>query len=671
MRFRFAATFVLAFACTAPAFGAPPSIEDFAADADFDIEQIKLSPTGDYLALTVPLGDRTGLLTLRLSDMSRVGAIQAGRNTHIADLEWIGPERLVYSMGQKYGDLKAPIPTGELYGIDVDGGNHANLVGYRAGDSQPSAQSRIQRRKAERIFATLIEPVKDDPTDVFIASFPFGDGEARYTQVDRLDVRNGRRIKVASAPVTRASFTLDHAQRVRFARGEDVQNVSKLYYRPDDDSDWVLLNDQSVSKRLMIPLGFSADDAVAYLLVDETSGPRSVQAMDPATRAMREAARDSIADPYEVLYSPYDDAPIGVMVAPGLPRAIYFDPDSDAARLHRALQASFPGQTVRLRRATADGGTTLFTVAGDRNSGEIYSLDLKTKKAAFVTAASSRIDPETLGKVQPIDFEARDGTRIHGYLTLPPGSDGKNLPMVVMPHGGPFGIFDTWTYDTEAQLLATRGYAVLQPNFRGSGGYGAGFEYAGYKQWGRLMQDDVTDATRWAIAQGIADAGRICIHGSSYGGYAALMGAAREPALYRCASGNVGVYDLRTMLHVGDTASVQWGRNYLKDVMDLDRLAEDSPLVQAGKIRVPVLLSAGAEDERAPPTHTERMENALRAAGVPVDAKVYKGEGHTYFLRANVEDYYTRLVAFMDRHIGKDAAPAAATAAAPTGSTDG
>lgn len=179
------------------------------------------------------------------------------------------------------------------------------------------------------------------------------------------------------------------------------------------------------------------------------------------------------------------------------------------------------------------------------------------------------------------------------------------------------------------------------------------------------MQDDVADATRWAIAEGVADVARICIHGSSYGGYAALMGVAREPALYRCASGNVGVYDLRTMLRVGSAASVQWGRNYLKDVMDTERLGKDSPVLHARNIRVPVLLSAGAEDERAPPIHTERMRDALLAAGVPVETKIYKGEGHGHFVTDNIVDYYTRLLAFLDRHIGA-AANAAPAVAAPT-----
>lgn len=658
MSFRLALPLGLALAWSTSSVAAPPTIADFAARDDFDVSQIKLSPTGEYVAVTMPHGDRTGLVTLRVSDLSRVGAIAAGSNTHITDIDWIGPDRLIYAMGEKFGELERPYATGELMGVDVDGGNHAALVGLRAGDGSPGAGSRIQRRKSEAIFATYIGPVKAEPGEVFVSTFKFGDADSRYTQVDRLDVRNGRRIKVASVPVTYATFLLDHAQHVRFAHGSDVNNDAKLYYRENDDAEWVLINDQAASKRILWPIGFSADDGVAYLMATEADGPHSIQAMDPATRAMRELARDSVSDPYAVLYSPFDGSPFGVMVAPGKPKALYFGTDERATKLHRSLQASFPDQSVYLGRATQDGKSALFTVFGERNSGEAYRFDFTTNKAAFLAAAAARIDPQALGKVQPVSFDARDGTRLHGYLTLPPGSDGKNLPLVVVPHGGPFGIFDAWQYDAEAQVLASRGYAVLQPNFRGSGGYGNKFEHAGYGQWGRLMQDDVTDATLWAVKEGIADGARICIHGSSYGAYAALMGVVREPDLYRCASGNVGLYDLRAQHRVSDTAQAAWGRNYLRNVMDMDRLAEDSPVTHAAKIRVPVLLSAGDKDERTPRVHTESMHTALVKAGVPVEMKIYENEGHGYYEAANREDYYNRLVAFLDKHIGTAAAPA-------------
>lgn len=203
--------------------------------------------------------------------------------------------------------------------------------------------------------------------------------------------------------------------------------------------------------------------------------------------------------------------------------------------------------------------------------------------------------------------------------------------------------------------MASRGYAVLQVNFRGSGGYGHAFQRAGFKQWGGAMQDDLTDATRWAIQQGITDPKRICIYGGSYGGYASLMGVAKEPDLYRCAVGYVGVYDMPMMYGRGDIQHWQSGTNYLEDTLGRDNLEVISPTRLASKIKVPVFLAAGGEDKRAPIEHSEKMEKALRDAGVPVETLYFDTEGHGFYTEEHNREYYTRLLAFLDKHIGSGA----------------
>jgi len=246
---------------------------------------------------------------------------------------------------------------------------------------------------------------------------------------------------------------------------------------------------------------------------------------------------------------------------------------------------------------------------------------------------------------------------LHGYLTLPPGvAEPDKLPMVVYPHGGPFGEQDEWRYDGDTQLLAAQGYAVLQINFRGSGGYGRRHRNLGAQEWGKSMQDDLTDATRWAIEQGYADAGRICIYGASYGAYASLMGVAKEPDLYRCAAGYVGIYDLEMMHKRGDIQTSRSGRSYLDEAVGSEGLAAVSPVNLAGQIKAPVFLAAGGEDQRAPVEHTEAMEKALKKAGVPVQSLIYGDEGHGFFDPAHEREYYTQLLAFFDRHIGSKAA---------------
>ena len=252
---------------------------------------------------------------------------------------------------------------------------------------------------------------------------------------------------------------------------------------------------------------------------------------------------------------------------------------------------------------------------------------------------------------------------MHGFLTIPHGSDGKNLPLVVLPHGGPFQVSDEWGFNPEAQLLAAAGYAVLQVNFRGSSGYGRAFSQAGAREWGGKMQDDVTDATRWAIDQGIADPRRICIYGASYGAYAALEGVAKEPSLYKCAAGYVGVYDLPLMFGKGDTRELESGRNYLHDwIGEPSELGKVSPVNQAASIKVPVFLAAGGQDERAPIEHSERMEKALRNAGVPVETLFIRSEGHGFYTTEHQVQFYTKLLDFLARNIGSGATAPAATA---------
>lgn len=225
--------------------------------------------------------------------------------------------------------------------------------------------------------------------------------------------------------------------------------------------------------------------------------------------------------------------------------------------------------------------------------------------------------------------------------------------MIVLPHGGPYGIYDDWSCQTERQRLAAAGYAVLQVNFRGSGGAGKQHREMGLRQWGLAMQEDVTDATRWAVDRGIADPRRICIYGASYAAYSALMGAAREPGLYRCAAGYVGVYDLEMM----QAESVRYARWAVKGARDWvgdgpQALRAASPSHLAGQITLPVFLAAGGEEATAPVGHTEAMEAALRKAGTPVSSLYCRHDGHGFSLPENQRAYCRQLLAFLSTHLG-------------------
>ncbi len=275
------------------------------------------------------------------------------------------------------------------------------------------------------------------------------------------------------------------------------------------------------------------------------------------------------------------------------------------------------------------------------------------------------IDPRQMAEQRAVEFKARDGQAIHGLLTLPPGVPAHKLPLVVNPHGGPFGIMDSWGWSREPQLLASRGYAVLQVNFRGSGGYGAGFESAGRQGWDTVMIDDITDATHWAVQQGFADASRICIYGASYGGYAALMSALREPDLYRCVIGYAGVYDLPRLRRDSDIAETAQGRRFMNEFIGDDkRLKAASPLTYIDRLKAAVMIVHGEEDKRAPFSQAKALRGALDERHYPYEWLTKPDEGHGFYEEANLMELYTRLLAFLDRNIGAQANTAKAAASA-------
>jgi dipeptidyl aminopeptidase/acylaminoacyl peptidase len=299
----------------------------------------------------------------------------------------------------------------------------------------------------------------------------------------------------------------------------------------------------------------------------------------------------------------------------------------------------------------------LVLVEGARKPGDFYLFDTVANSAAYLASRGDAIDDDKLGEVRLVQFKARDGVLIDGMLTLPYGSSGKSLPLIVNPHGGPIGISDDWQFNAEAQLLAAHGYAVLQVNYRGSGGYGRSFEELGYHQWGRAMQDDLTDATHWAVNEGIADPQRMCIYGASYGGYAALMGVAKEPSLYRCAVGYVGFYDIQAWRKESDTAQRRSSTATLDVEMGTDTAAwaSTSPARLAGSIKVPVFLAAGGQDKRTTQLESERMRDALTAAGNPPEWLAFKTEGHGYYTVEHQTEFYSKLLDFLDRNIGSKA----------------
>ncbi|MEO8803187.1 MAG: S9 family peptidase [Rudaea sp.] len=635
------------FVCTAMA--EPPPLSDFARHPQY--RQVKISPNGDYLAASAIVGDQTVLSLIHLSDMKGVNVVPRGHDD-LAGFDWLAPDRVMYSVGERFGGLGAPLASGDLYAVNADGTDAKILFGYRAGDGQAS---HIAHAGSELAFGSLIATLRDDPKHALISSQAFGSAIGVFSEAYRIDLSTGVKVRVAIAPMRNAAFLADHKGAVRFAYGEANDQMQKVYYRANDDAEWKKIFDEGTGGKRYAPLIFNRDNSAVYFQCPGDKHAGGICRWDVATERMSLVWGGNGSDPTGLMLTFGDQDAFAITSEPGRSAITLLDKSAPEVKLLMALMQQFPGEDVNFASSTRDGSKAVILVSSDTDPGAFYLYDAKLKKASFLLARRPWIKPAQMASMQPVEFAARDGLKLHGYVTRPLGQeDAKHLPLVVFVHGGPYGVRDDWNFDPYVPALASRGYAVLQVNYRGSGGYGAAFEKAGYRQWGGKMQDDVTDATRWTIAQGIADPKRICIFGGSYGGYAALQGAVKEPDLYRCAIGYVGVYDLRLMTSRGDIPHSLFGANYLKRVLgeNADDLWNRSPIAHLDQLKARVMLIVGGADKRVPPAQGENLHAALEKRHIQHEWLYQRTEGHGFYDPAHLTDLLQKVVVFLDSQIG-------------------
>lgn len=629
-----------------------PSIEDFVRHPVYS--GAKISPTGEYLAMTVDRGDQDVLTVLRTSDLSVVKINQLPDQKSVGAFHWVSPERLMFNSIRKLGSYAQPFGTGEWYGVNADGSQPRPLVFYGTRDA-------TQRGKqvGNEVFS-LLDTLKDDDTNVVMTVRYPRSAEGAGTEVVLFDTVSGRRKTLARAPKENCGIALDAANAPRFAvcsssRGDDgeYEERSELYRR-DDAGRWTLINSsKSDGKHLSVER--TTPDGTVYAFESDNKRPAALGILDTSTGTFTRVFEDPIADVSNLIWSTDGNTLIAAVTEAGAPKVTLIDEDHPDSKLYASLSAAFPGQFVDFSSATRDGKRIVVSVYSDTNPGELYLYDRDSGKARFLMQGRKWIDASAMSPVKPFSFTARDGTLVHGFLTLPKNSSGRNLPLIVNPHGGPIGPRDYWRFNNEAQLLASRGYAVLKVNFRGSGGYGKAFQDAGHQQWGQGIQNDILDATHWAIREGFADRERICIYGGSFGGYSSLMAPVREPGLFKCAFGYVGVYDMPMLYTKGDIPQSDSGQRYLRRTIGTDRsvMQANSPASLAAQVRIPVYLAAGARDARAVPEQTEVMNKALIAAGNPPEGMIIQsGEMHGFYKPENNLKLYTEMLKFFDRHLG-------------------
>ncbi len=635
MRTLSAAVLLLAFVAPAALAGSAPAADALTQSVlkRAEFEQFRLSPSGKLVAIERRLPEGSIVSIHKVGTMEPLLRLDPGKMGEISEIIWLDEDRIVVGANRSDAYFGMAMVDPILSVIKVDGSDSFHLPG------------------------TFYSTVEDDPDHILVYRCAPNSSAGHCTpQIRKADINKLRRMGdlLVEGPDD-TGLLADSKGNVRLAYGVEDDGTSRSWVR-DSAGAWSLFNDSSKTGVDVIPLAVSRDGSYGVLEAQRKQGTNVIERYDLASGVRTLMHENPASDPIRMLYSLDGKDVVGARYQPTRPSVEFWDKANPDTQILADLHHAFPGKEVFVHSASKDGQTIVLLVTSDRDPGTFYLFDRKAMKAKVLSRRKPWIDPATQAAQVPVDFTSRDGLAMHGVLTMPTTGGAKNLPLVVLPHGGPFEIMDEWGYDPDTQVLAQHGYAVLQVNFRGSGGYGREFADRGLRQWGGGMQNDIADATRWALAQGIADPKRVCIYGASYGGYAALMEPIRDPDLYRCAVAVSGPYDLSKMYKWGSIRRSDFGKLYLERALGKDpaELAANSPLQQADHIKLPVLLVHGRLDGRVDVKHAHRMLEALQANNASVEYFEVPQTGHSIVLDRYRLEFYARLLKFLDSNIGAD-----------------
>lgn len=640
--------------------GAPIPVQAFfAADA---MSRPVLSPSGQHMAVRMAAaGGRQQLVVVTLEPARQAKTIVNFTDMDVGAFAWVNDERLVFTLNDGQEALANRLAPG-LFAVDRTGENLRELV-----KAQPGAVQRTESLAGSRPLEfnhMLNRVLRDGSADVIIQRLNIGPRvgvvEVKTTTPLRLNTLTGRTssLDLAGSPDA-LGWLFDDQGQVHMAVAQD-KGEGSLFARDSAKGDWALVRKSAMTETRpgdFMPLGMAPDGKTyAVVVQDNAEQTTALVTLDGARRAV--AGEPLLAVPG------FDFA--GGLIFNGKTRQLagirYTSDATGTAWLdagYKTLQAevdkALPGRNNLL--TVAECGCSAWSVVtsySDRQPARFYLMNLQAGRLESIGAAKPAIDPARMATQDFERVKARDGLSLPVRVTKPVGKG--PWPAVVMLHGGPWLRGGAWGWQPVSQFLASRGYVVLEPEFRGSTGFGLRHFQASFRQWGLAMQDDVTDVTRWAIDKGLVDGGRVCIAGASYGGYSALMGLVREPGMYRCAVATAAPSDLAHLMEQpwsdipGDAARYGMARLIGDPKADAAQLDAASPLKQASKIRQPVLLVHGGTDRRVPIDHAKRLRDAITAAQGQVEWLDYAEEGHGIGKPANQLDYWTRVEAFLARH---------------------
>ena len=630
---------------------ARPPVEAFFANNAF--ADARLSPGGRYLAVrTGRTGHRDALAVIDL-ETGKPASLIGNDDNDVAQFQWVNDTRLVYSVHDSTITPSEEELGPGVFGIDVDGSHFKVLASRRVGFSENEAW--------QTYMLDQQGPQNTPWRHVKVAHYGY-DGAYDRTYIQRIETTTGATefVKVPYEPAH--DYLLDFQGQLRLAISSFEAGTIIQYRHPATNAWNVVASYPEQDLRAHItPLGFGPDGTL-YVIANAGENLATLRTLDVATgKLSKEALVETPGYDFDGTLVYNRKKILGVRLTTDAEANIWFDPAMQAIQdaVNKALPATVNLLTVA---ADPDAPRVLVESYSDRHPRTFSLYNIKTGQLELSAAPYPQIEPAAMGRQEPFKFTARDGRTIPGLLTLPPGGQRNHLPMVVLVHGGPWVRGSRWGWDPESQFLASRGYAVLEVEFRGSTGFGAAHFEAGFKQWGRAMQDDIADGTRWAVGQGIADPKRVCIAGASYGGYATLMGLINNPELFRCGVEWAGVTDIELMYTRSWFDRADFSEGSLKvsmprmigdPVADVEQLRATSPLRQAARLKQPLLMAYGRNDRRVPIVHGNKFRTVLSRTNNLIEWVDYPGEGHGWSQAPNRIDFWRRVESFLYRHIGK------------------
>ena len=584
----------------------------------------QLSPNGKYLAFMQPWETRMNVHVKKIGEDEEV-RLTSATVRDIAGFIWAGNGRIAF-VQDKGGNEDF-----HLFVVDIDGENSKELTPF------------------EGVRVSLVDDLEDEDDFMLIG---MNKRDPRVFDVYRINVASGEMEMIAENPGNIVGWQTDNAGKLRIATTSDGVNTSILYREKETDPFKTILT--TSFRDTLAPLFFTFDDKHIYASSNLGRDKQVIVKYDVAN-----------AKELEVIYEHPDVDVSGLLrskkrkvitgVAFVTEKQDYHFFDDARETLQTTLEEKLPNYEVAVANRSKDETKILVRTYSDRSLGAFYFYDIETGELRKLVEVSPWLNEEHMAEMTPIKYQSRDGLTIHGYLTLPRRTEPENLPVVVNPHGGPWAR-DNWGFNPEVQFLANRGYAVLQMNFRGSTGYGREFWEISFKEWGKSMQDDITDGVKWLIDEGIADPKRVGIYGGSYGGYAVLAGLAFTPDVYACGVDYVGVSNIFTLLQTIPPYWEPMREMFYAMVGDPEKDKElvtaASPLFHADKITAPLFVAQGVNDPRVKKAESDQIVNALKERGIEVPYMVKENEGHGFRNEENRFDFYGEMEKFLGQHLG-------------------